>query len=324
MSLPSTRRQLKDWVLRRLGAPVIDINISSDQCEDRLCEALSYFMQYHNEGVEEIYLKHKVTASTLNFSAAVIPQFQDGEVIVGLTSGATTQFIDKAQNNLSIRVQKTSTSPTFIAGETVRGQNSLTVGILTPTNFYIPGDIDNQFLPLGNDIISISNILSIDNGFGGNGIWNTKYQFALNNLPNLVSTDIVSYDMFKKHMALLDFELNAQPNFRFNQITERVYIDGEWGTQIKVDQYIIIKSYKALNPAQYPKVYENYFLRQYAYLLFKMQWGNNLKKYDGVALIGGVTLNGQKIYDEALDEMAKLEERLQKEFQLPMGYIFMG
>lgn len=328
MSLPTTRRQLKDWVLTKLGAPVIDINISAEQCEDRLCEALDYFKQYHFDGVQEIYLQHKVTGSKLNFNAPVVSAFSPDEIIIGLTSGATAKFVEKASNNLSITVYDASKNISgnfnFQAGETVKGQSSNVTAVLTPTNFFVSGDIDNQYIPVNDDIISISHMLKLDTGYPGAGMWNVKYQFYLNNLPHLISTDIVSYDMFRRHLSLLDFELNAQPRIGFNQITNKIQIHTDWGNQIKVGDTVVLKAYKALNPADYPKVYSNFFLREYTYLLFKQQWGNNLKKYDGVALMGGVTLNGQKIYDEAIAEMEKLEQRLQKEFQTPMGYIWMG
>lgn len=328
MALPTTRRQLKEWVLTKLGAPVIDINISPEQCEDRLSEALDYFSQYHFDGVEHIYLQHKITGSKLNFNAPALGSFSSDEIIVGLTSGATAKFVSKESNNLSIVVYDTSKnlsgSFNFQAGETIKGQGSGVTAILSSTNFFVPGDIDNQYVPVNDDIISISHMLKLDTGYPGAGMWNVKYQFYLNNLPHLISTDIVSYDMFRRHLSLLDFELNAQPRIGFNQLTNKIQIHTDWGNQIKVGDTVVVKAYKALNPADYPKVYSNYFLREYTYLLFKQQWGNNLKKYDGVALMGGVTLNGQKIYDEAVAEMEKLEQRLQKEFQTPMGYIWMG
>lgn len=328
MSLPTTRRELKDWVLTKLGAPVIDINISAEQCEDRLSEALDYFRQYHFDGVEEIYLQHKVTGSTLNFASPVLGVFATDETIVGLTSGAKTKFVTKATNNLSATVYDTSRDLAgnfnFQAGETVKGTNSGVTAVLTATNFFVAGDIDNHYIPVGDDVISVSHMLKLDTGYPGAGMWNVKYQFYLNNLPHLISTDIVSYDMFRRHLSLLDFELNAQPRIGFNQVTGKLQIHTDWGQQIKVGDSIVVKALKALNPRDYPKVYSNYFLREYTYLLFKLQWGNVLKKYDGVALMGGVTLNGQKIYDEAISEMEKLEARLQKEFQTSMGYIWMG
>lgn len=328
MSLPTTRRQLKDWVLKKLGAPVIDINISAEQCEDRLSEALDYFRQYHFDGVEELFLQHKIGGSKLNFNAPATAPFFNDEYVIGLTSGTKARYVSKAADNLSIVVYDTTKNANgefgFIAGETIKGESSSAVGVLKPTNFFVPGDTDNQYISVNDDVISVSHMLKLDSGYPGAGMWNVKYQFYLNNLPHLISTDIVSYDMFRKHLSLLDFELNAQPRIAFNQITNKIKIHTDWGKQVKVGDTIVIKALKALNPSDYPKVYSNYFVREYTYLLFKLQWGNNLKKYDGVALMGGVTLNGQKIYDEAQAEMEKLELRLQKEFQTPMGYIWMG
>ena len=65
MATPSTRETLKQYCLRNLGKPVIDINVDDDQVEDRIDEALQYFAQYHVDGVERMYLKYLVTADDI-------------------------------------------------------------------------------------------------------------------------------------------------------------------------------------------------------------------------------------------------------------------
>ncbi len=325
MSLPTTRRQLKDWVLKRLGEPVIQINIDPQQCEDRICEAISYFSQYHFDGVEDWLLKHKITASIMKFALPVVDDFTEGETITGLTSGATITFISKAADNLSAEVVYVSKEKSFVANETVKGENSGTVGVLTSTEFLTFGDVDNEFIPVEDDILSVNSILPFNQGLSlGRGIFNVRYQYTLNSLPNLVSMDIVSYDMFRRHLSLLDFELNVASQYRFNRVTGKIYLDIDWKQNIYPGDYIIVEAKKIVNPDDNKNVYGNWYLLQYAYLLFKLQWGNNLKKYAGVPLASGITLNGQQIYDEAMREMEELEKRLQKEFQMPMGDIFMA
>ncbi len=65
MALPSTRETFKQYCLRQLGKPVIDINVSDDQCEDRIDDALQYYRDYHFDGTEKVYLKKTLTADDI-------------------------------------------------------------------------------------------------------------------------------------------------------------------------------------------------------------------------------------------------------------------
>jgi hypothetical protein len=76
-----------------------------------------------------------------------------------------------------------------------------------------------------------------------------------------------------------------------------------------------------LDPNTFTDVYNDGFLKKYATALLKQQWGNNLKKFEGVQLPGGVTLNGQKIFDEATEELASLKEEVQNTYQLPVDML---
>ena len=63
-------------------------------------------------------------------------------------------------------------------------------------------------------------------------------------------------------------------------------------------------------------VNDDLFLKRYVTALFKKQWGANLSKFNGVAMLGGVTLNGQQIYSEALSDIEKLETELRTTYEL--------
>jgi hypothetical protein len=320
--LPQSKRDLKNWVLRRLGGDVIRIEISPQQCEDRLCEALNYFNLYHIDGAEDLYLKHIVTASLLESSLPLaVNQFTRGEILTGSISGATTRVID--HSTTTIRTQGLSDIQ-FVAGETITGSVSLNTTTLTNTNFFTIGDIDKKYIQLDDSIMSVIKIISTGNSNSSSSMFGFKNQFIMNELPSLISTDIVSYDLFKRHLDLLDFELRTSPQFRFNGISEKLYIDAQWGSDIVVDDTLVFKVRKILDYSSLPKIYGSWFLLQYTYVLFKLQWGNNLKKYENVVLPGGKVLNGQQIYDEAITEMEKLEVRLKLEFRDPCGFILMG
>lgn len=317
----SSRKELIHWCLRKLGAPVIDINVDDDQIEDRIDEALMYFRDYHFDGVERCYLHYQITASTMTLQTAYSEDITRGSIITGQTSGATAVAYDKSLDGKTIRF-RSQNGKEFTKGETISIENNTETGqILNSDSAIVIGDIDNKYINVGQKVISITNIIPQESStIGGNlgGMFDFQYQFALNNMFNLASTDLVTYDIYQRYISMWEFMFRGQKGVRFNRKTDRVYIDlQDW----IVDQWIILEAWVALDPAQYTEVYSDEFVKQYACSLIKQQWGTNLKKFSGIQLPGGTTLNGKEIYDEATEELEKLQERLKSEFQLPPDFI---
>jgi len=149
-------------------------------------------------------------------------------------------------------------------------------------------------------------------------MWSARYQMMLNDIYDLqYAGALVNYDMTRQYLELLDMMLNGTPPVRFNRHMQRLFIDVEWGYELNVGDYIIIEGYESIDPDKYTSVYNDIFLKKYTTALFKRNWGNNLKKFEGITLPGGVTLNGQQIYDEAVEEIAKLEEEAQLKYEMP-------
>ena len=324
-NLPGSRIDIRvaliHWCLRKLGAPVIDINVDEDQIEDRVDEALMYFRDYHFDGVERCYLQHKITASTMELTAPFAHDILRGVKLTGQTSGATGVAFDKSEDNRKIRFQTTS-GKLFIKGETVAIEGTTnTVQILDADSAIVLGDIDNKYISVGQKVVSITNIIPQESSsIGGNlgGMFDFQYQFALNNMFNLASTDLITYDIYQRYISQWEFMFRGAKGIRFNRKTDRVYLDVEtWA----VDKWIILEAWVALDPIKYTEVYSDEFVREYACSLIKLQWGANLKKYSGIQLPGGTTLNGQQLYDEALAEIDKLRERIRKEFELPPDFL---
>ncbi len=322
MAIPATRNQLKLWCLRKLGDPVLEINMDEDQIEDRIDEGLTYFRDYHFDGVERMYLKHKVTASSLAFSVAVVGSFAVGEVVTGLTSGAVAQLVDQATDNLSVRVKGLQTSQ-FLNGEQLQGATSGVTATLAAVNAVTLGDIDNGWIPVTDQIIGVVNVLPFNSGLPSTGsIFDINYQFALNSMHSLISTDLITYDMFKRQIELLRFEFSGIKGLRFNRKTNKIYLDIDWLHNIvSPDEYVIFECYVAVDPEAYHEVYGDYFVREYCYALLKKQWGENMKKFSGIALVGNVTMNGQQIYDEGAAYQKELEARIKKEWELPVDFL---
>jgi hypothetical protein len=315
------RRELIHWCLRKLGAPVIDINLDDDQIEDRIDEALRYFRDYHFDGVERVYLHHQISASTMTLQSPYLLPIDENNKIYGQTSKAEG-FIYSKTDDGTVITYKTTNGKYFLPGEIVSiVGTSNTFTILNSSIAITLGNLDTGYIHVGKKVLSITNIIPQQSStIGGNlgGMFDFQYQFALNNMFNLASTDLVTYDIYKRYISLWEFMFRGQRGLRFNRKTDRVYFDM---TNINAGQWIIFETWSALNPSMYKEVYSDEFVREYSCSLLKQQWGQNLKKYSGISLPGGVTLNGQQIYDEATAELQVLRDRVRKEFELPPDFL---
>ena len=152
-------------------------------------------------------------------------------------------------------------------------------------------------------------------------MFDIRYQLRLNDLYAFSSTSIIHYDMVLRHLDFLDHILVGEKPIRFNQHNNKLYIDMDWKVDMVADEFIIIECYRKLDPTQMTDVFNDIFLKRYVTALFKKQWGANLSKFNGVAMIGGVTLNGQQIYSEALQDVQKLEEDIRGTYETPVSYM---
>ena len=261
MANPATRETLKQYALRALGKPVIEINVDDDQLEDRLDEALQYFAQYHYDGIRRTYLKYQYTEA-------------DKTRMTGDSDESVT---------------KNSVTTSWKEG--------------------------NNFLVVPESIISVINIFPFSNKSNMN-LFDVRYQLRLNDLYDFSSTSIINYDIVLRHLDFLDHILVGEKPLRFNQHDNRLYVDMDWKNDLAVGEFLVIEAYRKLDPEQFTDVYNDIYLKRYVTALFKKQWGANLSKFDGVAMIGGVTLNGRQIYSEALQDIDKLETEIRSTFEL--------
>jgi hypothetical protein len=306
----ATREQLKQYALRALGAPVLEINVDDVQLEDRLDEALEYWNLYHYEGVEQMYLKHRIRASTLNLQSNNGTDFVVAEVITGATSGAQAKVILESGSqpvNGSIYVR--NVTGTFVAGETINGSSGHTA-VLAASNPVTLGEYDLKYITTPDYVYGVTKVLNIGQASSSKNIFDLQYQLRLNDLYDLTSTSIVYYKTVMSHLSMLDLELNGHPLYRFNRMQNRLYLDVNWETDIIIGDYVLLQGYRAINPADFAKVFGEPWLKHYVTALFKKQWAVNIKKFSGLQLPGGVTLDGDKLYDEAMKEIDALEDEL--------------
>ena len=268
MAIPTTKATFKSYCLRNLGFGVIDINVSDDQADDRIDEALQYFAQYHYDGIEKMYLKYKITETDITRARA----------------NATTTSADTVDSSITASFEE-----------------------------------GNNFIPMPSAVVSVSNIFDFTNAVQQN-MFDIRYQLRLNDLYDFSSTSIIQYQMTMQQLDLLSHVLVGEVPIRYNQHQNRLYLDMDW-EQMTADEYLIIECYRKIDPATYTDIFDDIYLKRYATALIKRQWGANLSKFNGVATLGGVSMNGEQIYSQAIEEIQRLEEEIKLTFESPIDYM---
>lgn len=177
-------------------------------------------------------------------------------------------------------------------------------------------DIDNKWIPMEESTLGVTDIFDISSTLMGAGMWNVQYQYVLNNMSSWGMIDLTNYWMTMSHLQFMQQVLVGKQPFRYNRYVNKLQIDMDWH-KLNVGDYIVARVYDVLDPSVYPKVWADQWLIKYTTALAKLQWGNNLKKYEGMQLPSGMSFNGQKIWDEANAEIEKLEETLINTYSMP-------
>ena len=275
MAQPTSRQELIDYCKRKLGAPVLEINVADEQIDDLVDDAIQFFQERHFDGVTQMYLKYQVTEADINRGRA-------------------------PGNNTTAGIVTTTASAT-IDGSTV--------------NFNWKEN--SNYLQVPSSVIGVQKIFHFD---GTNSITNNmfsvKYQLFLNDIYYWGSTELLTYAMTKTYLEDIDFLLTTEKQIRFNQRQDRLYLDIDWGS-LSVGDWLIMDCYRILDPSDYTRVWNDSFLKPYLTSLIKKQWGQNLIKFQGVKLPGGVELNGRQIYDDAQKEIDMIMEKMSNTYELP-------
>jgi len=284
MAQPSTRQELIDYCLRQLGAPVLEINVADEQLEDLTDDAIQFFQERHFDGVTQVYLKYQLTEDDINRGRARPPGAPQRE------SGTTGISSISASTNI--------------------------VGTATTFTYYQ----NSNYIQIPPSIIGVNRIYQFDSGYG-QGMFNVRYQYMLNDFIGLngwgaSGFDLLSYTMTMSYLETVNYLLNTHKQIRFNQRTDRLYIDVDWH-DLKAGEFIIIDCWAMNDPNDYPRVYNDSFLKPYLTALIKRQWGQNLIKFQGVKLPGGIEFNGRQLYDDAQTELDKIQERMLSTYEIP-------
>jgi len=243
MAVPATRSDFKEYCLRSLGKPVIEINVDDDQVDDRIDQAIRFYWDYHFDGTEKTYYKHQIDANTISTQSITLP-----ENIIGVV----------------------------------------------------------KIFELGDPTSSTGDLFNI------------KYQIALNDMHTLSNIGLTNYYATMTHLGLVQEMLVGKTPIRYNRHRDILHLDKTKST-MTVGQYLLVEAYEVVDPDVYTDVWADRWLQHYTAQLIKRQWGSNLTKFEGLQLPGGVTFNGNKIYDDADTEIKRLEEEMINNYSLPVS-----
>lgn len=178
-------------------------------------------------------------------------------------------------------------------------------------------DITNEYITLPENITGVVGVFPIGAGLNTNNLFNLRYQITLNEIYDWAHSTFANYTMSMERIALMQELFVGKQPIRYNRHTDRLYIDMDWSFRVTAGEYIIVDCYRTVDPSEYADVWGDRWLRKYCTQLIKRQWGTNLKKFTGMQLPGGVTFNGEQIYQEAEEEIKRLEEEMINTYSLP-------
>ena len=275
MAQPASRSQLKDYCLRQLGAPVLEINVADEQVDDIVDDALQYFYERHFDGVMRTYLKYQITQDDIDRGKG---PGQDG--VLGIT---------------------TTTAEATIDGATMQ----------------FDWEENSNYLQVPPSVIGIEKVFHFDGSQSmSSGMFSIKYQLFLNDIYFFGAMEMLTYNMTRTYLSDLEFALTTQKQFRFNQRQDRLYLDISW-SEVTAGDYLVIDCFRTIDANDYVRVWNDSFLKRYTTALLKRQWGQNLLKFQGVKLPGGVELDGRAIYEDGMKDLEIIRDMMSNTYELP-------
>lgn len=242
---PANKEELKDFCLRQLGYPVIQINVDDEQVNDAVELAFEFWNEFHFNGTERTYVKHQIT-----------------------------------------------------------GQ-----------------DLTNEYITVSDALIGAIRVFPIGGTALAMNFFDLRYQLRLNDLWDLSSTSYVNYELTMQHLATLDLLFTGQQPIRFNRLTNKLYIDWDWKNDIQAGEWIVVEGIIITDPTTYTRVWNDRMLKKLATAYVKKQWGQNMSKFDKMQLPGGITMRGSEIREEAMNEIAGIEQEIRSTYEAPPGFL---
>ena len=257
MAKISNRNDFRDYVLRRLGYPVIEINVDDDQIEDRIDDGLQLFREYAADGQLRVFQPVLITQAMVDAKSI---------------------------------------------------------------------DLNTALPAVANRILDVVKVFMIGDSTSNVNFFDIKYQMRLNDLADLATGvgDLAYYEHMQQYLSMIDLKLTGQPQIQFSRHSGTLFIAGDLrdGGDIKVGDYIMLEMFVE-EAESVGGVYNNLFMKNYVTAILKKQWGENISKFEGMTLPGGVTLNGRQLIDDAKEEIEREIEKLRNEYDYPPNF-FIG
>lgn len=245
MANPTTREELKQYCLRELGAPVINIDVADEQLEDRIDYCMNFYYDYHMDATNKTYLLKEITNT----------------------------------------------------------------------------DITNRYFTIPDNIINVTRIFPLTTQSSSAFMFDLRYQLRLFDLWDLTNSTMLSYNLSMQHIRMIEQFFVGETVIRFSRREHRLYIDWAWGTYTApLGAIVVAEAYEKIDGDTFGDIYNDRWLLRYTTAHFKRQWGSNIKKFADLRLPGGVILNGDKLYNEAVAEIDQLESDMIRSYTGPCEF----
>lgn len=315
----TSRVGLIDYALRKLGAPVINISVAQEQVEDRVDEAIQFFQDFHYDATERMYLKHQITGTELTVASTA--GFIHGEkCITPAGTYFTIEFV--AGNKITCKnVYSAAGLPAhdFLPNEVIVGQTSGTVSTVT---LKVAGDTETGSVPVSDMVTGVTRVLPWAGATTKtNYYFDPKYQIIMSTFQNLSSSSMIYYAQLMSHIELLDQVLKPIDSIRFNKKMNSVFIDMDWNDAV-IGQFLVFDCFRILDPEVFTEIYNDRMLKKLVTAKIKYQWASNTQKYQGIQLLGGVTIDASTLMAQATAEIEAAETEIRDSYEIPpMGFL---
>lgn len=323
MTVPTTKEQFKWYCMRALGHPVINIELDQDQIDDRVDQSLKYYYDHHFDGSDKMFYKWQVTAN--DFPDVVkTALIANGGVGYSNSDYLTFTPVNGAGNNGTANVT-TDSNGTIISVSV----SNVGKGFQLPPSTVITTSTGSQanvvaqlggYIDVPQNVIGVINIFDISSAIAASNFFSIQYQIALNDLYSFFTQSLVPYYTTRMHLNQMEELLVGKQPLRYNRHQSKMYLDWDWN-RINIGNFLILECYEIIDPNLYPAVWSDYWLQRYTIQQLKMQWGSNLKKYGNMTMPGGVIFNGQQIYNEAANEILRLENEMINSYSPILAYM---
>lgn len=252
---PHDKPSLIQWCLRSLGNGAIQIEVTPDQLDDRIDEAIDYFVEFHMDGVNKRYVSMQVTSQ------------------------------DQTQGYFQMAANVVGVSSIFI---------------------------------LSTETIQSASTQSFN-------MFDLNYQIRLNELYDFTSADYVYFELANEHIRTLEMLFIGYVPIRYNRYDNKLFCDMDWYGDVIAGSYIIAECYCLLdNPANGTPAttyWDDIALRELARALIYQQWAQNLSKYAGTPLPGGITVDAKRMLEDATAQVDAAKERMRDLWQAPAQWL---